>query len=232
MTLTNGIVFLFDVDNTLFDNDRFQQDLKDHVRASLGDRALARFWEVFEALWKEGGFADYLGAIQRFRLEEPHNAKILDLGSWTLDYPFASLLYPGAVDAVRHARNFGAVALLTDGDAVFQPRKVERSGLRREVDDQVFLYVHKQKELATVESLLPSRHYVLIDDKVAILDATKAYWGERVTTVFPRQGHYALDRKLVDAYSPPDVTIEAIADFLARPASTWTASGGVSLPSK
>jgi FMN phosphatase YigB (HAD superfamily) len=212
--MTADVVFLFDVDNTLLDNDRFQKELREHLRLSHGERACERYWAIFDELWKELGYADYLGALQRYRLEALDHPQILRMANWLLDYPFADLLYPGAFETVRHARQLGRAAILSDGDAVFQPRKIDRSGLRRAFDDNVLIYVHKQKELGSVERLYPSEHYVLIDDKLAILDAAKMVWRERVTTVFPKQGHYAFDGAILANYRPADITIESIADLM------------------
>jgi FMN phosphatase YigB (HAD superfamily) len=172
-TMASEVVFLFDVDNTLLDNDLFQTELREHIRKVLGDHGLARYWTIFEQLWKELGYADYLGAAERYRLEEPHNPQILRLGAWLLDYPFADLVYPGALEAVEFIRRAGPIVILSDGDAIFQPRKIERSGLWRVFGGQVLVYVHKQQELAAVERAYPASRYVLIDDKLTILDAVK-----------------------------------------------------------
>ncbi len=208
------IVFLFDVDNTLLDNDRVQADMSEHLAAEYGEAARDRFWTIFEELRGDLGYADYLGALERYRLEAMHHPKLLRMANWLVDYPFHERVYPGAVDVVKQAQRFGITAILSDGDAVFQPRKVERSGLWPVFGDNVLIYVHKELELADVESHFPARHYVLIDDKVRILDAVKRVWGDRVTTVFPRQGHYATDLKEVSKYQPADLTVERIGDLL------------------
>jgi len=207
-------VYLFDVDNTLLDNDRVQADLRDHLERHYGARAKDRYWTLLEQLRNEVGYVDYLGALERYRIEEMHDPRLLRTANWLVDYPFHERLYPGALDAVRHARRRGAASILSDGDAVFQPRKVERSGLWREFEGRVLIYIHKEQELRDVERWYPARRYVLIDDKLRILSAVKEVWGDRVTTIFPRQGHYALDPKEVAAYPPADITIETIADFL------------------
>jgi FMN phosphatase YigB (HAD superfamily) len=212
--MTADVVFLFDVDNTLLDNDRFQKELGEHLQLKYGDRACERYWAIFEELWKELGYADYLGALQRYRLEALYDPQILRMANWLLDYPFADLLYSGAFETVRHARQLGIAAILSDGDALFQPRKIDRSGLWRAFDDNVLIYVHKQKELEAVERSYPAKHYVLIDDKLAILDAAKKVWGEKVTTVFPKQGHYAFDAAILANYRTADITIESIADLM------------------
>ena len=207
------IVVLFDVDNTLLDNDKVQADLRDHIGTNFGPKARDRYWELFEQLRDELGYTDYLGALERYRVEELHNPRVLRIANWLADYPFADRLYPQALEAVRHARQWGATVILSDGDAVFQPRKVERSGLWRAFDDRVLIYIHKEQELDDVAHWFPARHYVLIDDKLRILDAVKQIWGDRVTTVFPRQGRYALDPQEVAAHPPADLTIERIGDL-------------------
>jgi FMN phosphatase YigB (HAD superfamily) len=206
-------VFLFDVDNTLLDNDRVQADLRAHITEAHGEQASRRYWELFEELRAELGYADYLGALQRYRLEALHDPRALRIASWLTDYPFPDRLYPGALDAVRHVAQWGPTVILSDGDAVFQPRKVVRSGLWSAMEDRVLIYVHKEQELDDVVRFYPARHYVLIDDKLRILHAVKGIWGQRVTTVFPRQGHYALDPTEVAKYPPADITIERIGDL-------------------
>ena len=214
MTTMQDIVFLFDVDNTLLDNDRVQADLDSHIAYEYGVTARDRYWEIFEELRTELGYADYLGALERYRLEALHDPRVLRMSNWLVDYPFADRLYPGALEAIRHAQQWAPTVILSDGDAVFQPRKVERSGLWSVFGDNVLIYVHKELELADVENHLPARHYVVIDDKPRILDAIKRVWGERVTTVFPRQGHYAMDTDQVAAFPPPDIAVERIGDLL------------------
>ncbi len=211
----DDIVFLFDVDNTLLDNDRVQDDLRDHLAESYGEAARDRYWAIFEELRGELGYADYLGALERLRVEDMHNPRILRMSSWLVDYPFADRLYPGALDVVQHVRQWGRPVVLSDGDAVFQPRKVDRSGLWNAFGGEILIYVHKEEELEDVERLYPAKRYVLIDDKLRILTAVKKVWGARVITVFPRQGHYANDRKALVGYPAADVTLERIGDIVA-----------------
>jgi FMN phosphatase YigB (HAD superfamily) len=206
-------VFLFDVDNTLLDNDRIRADLRERLQAAHGDRACARYWEIMDELWAERGYMDYLGALERLRLEEPHDDAIFRTANWLLDYPFAERLYPRALDAVNHVRQWGLPAILSDGDAVFQPRKILRSGLWEAFNGNVMIYVHKEKELKDIERRFPVDHYALIDDKARILAAAKVAWGDRVTTIFPRQGHYALEEPPRDGASV-DRTIDRIGDLL------------------
>jgi hypothetical protein len=208
------IVFLFDVDNTLIDNDRVQADLSEHLEQSYGAATRDRYWEIFEQLRSELGYADYLGALERYRMEDLHRPELLRMSNWLVDYPFADRLYPRALDAVRHVQQWGTVVILSDGDAVFQPRKVERSGLWHLFENRVLIYIHKEQELDDVGRLYPADHYVLIDDKLRILSAVKKFWGESVTTVFPKQGHYALDSKALVEYPPADIELANIGDLL------------------
>lgn len=203
------VAFLFDVDNTLLDNDRVAEDLRRWLIRELGEACEARYWALFEALRAELGYADYLGALQRYRVEHPRDPRVLALSTFLIDYPFANRLFPGSLDAIAHVARWGPVALLSDGDAVFQPRKIARSGLGEAVGGNVLVYVHKEHELPDVAERIPADHYVLIDDKARILAAVKAAWGSRVTTVLPRQGHYAVPEVLA-RYPAPDVTIARI----------------------
>jgi hypothetical protein len=208
------VVFLFDVDNTLIDNDRVQAHLSEHLEQTYGNAARDRYWELFEQLRSELGYADYLGALERYRMEDLHRPELLRMSNWLVDYPFAERLYPRALDAVKHVQQWGTVVILSDGDAVFQPRKVERSGLWHLFENRVLIYIHKEQELDDVGRLYPADHYVLIDDKLRILSAVKKFWGESVTTVFPKQGHYALDSKALAEYPPADIELANIGDLL------------------
>jgi FMN phosphatase YigB (HAD superfamily) len=211
--LTNDVVFLLDVDNTLLDNDAVTEDLRRHLIDAVGAECQQRYWEIFEQLRIELGYADYLGALQRYRVEHPRETRVLGISLYLLHYPFADRVYPGAFDAIRHLRLRGPVVILSDGDVVFQPRKVERSGLWSAVEGEVLIYIHKERMLDEVEKHYPARRYVMVDDKVHILAAMKAVWGDRLTTVFVRQGHYAHDATLVAANPAADVTVETIADL-------------------
>jgi FMN phosphatase YigB (HAD superfamily) len=211
----DDLVFLFDVDNTLIDNDAVQDDLRSHLRLNFGEPAEQRYWAIFEELRNELGYADYLGALERYRAEDLHDPRLLRMSSWLVDYSFADRLYPGALDVVGHVRQWGRPVVLSDGDAVFQPRKVERSGLWKAFEGDILIYIHKEEELADVERMYPAKRYVLIDDKLRILAAAKAIWADRVTTVFPRQGHYANDPKALAAYPAADVEVERIGDLMA-----------------
>jgi FMN phosphatase YigB (HAD superfamily) len=210
----NPVVFLLDVDNTLLDNDRAEGEYRRVLERECGPAAAARYWSIFEALRQELGYADYLGALQRYRLEDRHDPRVIVVATYLLDYPFADLLYPRALEVVRRLSARGPTVLLTDGDVVFQPRKIERSGLWRAVDGHILIYVHKEQELEDVARRYPAAHYVLVDDKLRILTAVKRRWGPRVTTIWPRQGHYAHEPGVLSAYPPPDVTLEHIGDLL------------------
>jgi FMN phosphatase YigB (HAD superfamily) len=210
----NQAVFLFDVDNTLLDNDRVIEDLKSFLAREVGLKRCQSYWNIFEELRTELGYADYLGALQRYRSQYPHDVHLLGVSRFLIAYPFANRLFPGSLDAIEHAKKYGQVALLSDGDVVFQPRKVERSGLQEAVEGHVMIYVHKEQELKDVQRRYPARHYVIVDDKLHILTAIKKAWGAKVTTVFPRQGHYAKDPKILSTNPPADVTLERIGELL------------------
>jgi hypothetical protein len=212
-------VFLFDVDNTLLDNDRFQDDLKGELTRAHGETACERYWAIFEQLRGELGYADYLGALERLRIERLHDPMLLPSANWIIDYPFADRLFPHALKVVEHVRQWGTPVILSDGDAVFQPRKIARSGLWDAFSGNVLIYVHKENEIADVERWHPATHYVLVDDKARILAAVKAIWGDRVTTVFPKQGHFALQEPPRDGTSV-DLAIDRIGDLLGHDLST------------
>jgi FMN phosphatase YigB (HAD superfamily) len=214
MTLPHQFVFLVDVDNTLLDNDGIQQDLKDHLERAFGLAARERYWRILEDLFAELGYRDYIGALQRYRVEHPRDVELLSMSSFLMDYPFANRLFPGAIEMLKRLRSLGPTVILSDGDVVFQPRKIEHAGLSDAVDGQVLIYIHKEESLDDVEQRYPAEHYILVDDKLRILAAAKQFWGERVTTVFPRQGTYAHDPKVISAFPPADATIERIEDLL------------------
>jgi len=208
------VVFLFDVDNTLLDNDRVVADLMNHLELEVGHDRQQRYWAIFEELRSELGYADYLGALQRYRVEYPRDPHLLTVSSYLVNYPFVNRLFPNSLDVLDHCKAWGPVVILSDGDVVFQPRKVERSGLFEAVEKNVLIYVHKELELDDVERRYPAEHYVLVDDKLRILTAVKKIWDSRVTTVFPRQGHYALDPQELATYPPADVSIGRIGELL------------------
>ncbi len=213
MTPQSDVVFLLDVDNTLLDNDRVEEDLRRHLEAEFGAQSRDRYFAIFEELRAELGYADYLGALQRYRLEKQCDQRLLLMSSFLVDYPFAERLYGGALNVIRHLGALGPTVILSDGDVVFQPLKVQRSGLWEAVGGRVLIYVHKEEMLAEVERLYPARHYVMVDDKLRILAAMKDAWKDRLTTVFPRQGRYATDPHNVAAYPPAQITVEHISDL-------------------
>jgi FMN phosphatase YigB (HAD superfamily) len=206
-------VFLFDVDNTLFNNDALSADLSGHLEGEFGRSARERYWKVFETLRSELGYADYLGALQRYRMEVPDDPQLLRMSAFLIDYPFESRLFPGALKAIAHCRRVGPTAILSDGDVVFQPRKVMRSGLWEAFEGRVMIYLHKEQMLDAVERHYPAKHYVMVDDKLRLLDAMKKVWGSKLTTIFVRQGHYALDMANISAYPAADITLEKIGDL-------------------
>jgi FMN phosphatase YigB (HAD superfamily) len=214
MTQFQPVVFLIDVDNTLLDNDAIQQDLKDHLERSYGRAARERYWKILEDLFAELGYRDYLGALQRYRVEHPREVELLSMSSFLIDYHFADRLFPGALKVLERLSRLGTTVILSDGDVVFQPHKVERAGLADAVDGRVLIYIHKEEALDDVERRYPAERYVLVDDKLRILAAVKQFWRERVTTVFARQGGYAHDPAMVAAFPPADVTIERVAELL------------------
>jgi FMN phosphatase YigB (HAD superfamily) len=211
---SDSVVFLFDVDNTLLDNDHVTADLKHYMQKELGAEREHKYWEIFEQLRGELGYADYLGALQRYRLEHPHDPHILRTSMFLVNYPFANRLFPNSLDAIEHVKQWGSAVILSDGDVVFQPRKIDRSGLFNAVDQNVLIYVHKELQLEEVQHAFPAKHYVLIDDKLRILAAVKSSWGDHVTTIFPRQGHYAHDPLQTAKYPPADITIERIGELI------------------
>ena len=211
--MRSAVVYLLDVDNTLFDSDRLIVDLMRYLDETVGHECQQHYWTIFDRLREELGYADYLGALQRYRAEYPRDPRLLTLSSFLIDYPFANRLYPESLDVIEHLRAWGPTVILSDGDVVFQPRKVGRSGLRDAVEGRVLIYIHKEQELDDVEQRYPADHYVLVDDKIRILSAAKGVWGGRLTTVFVRQGHYAREPAVV-TYPPADVVVDRIGDLL------------------
>lgn len=218
MTAFPHTVFLIDVDNTLLDNDRVIADYHTQLEKQLGKTRGDLYWSVFESLRDELGYVDYLGALQRLRaMQSPtdmNDPKLLQMGRFMIDYPFADRLYPGALEAVKGLRQNGITVIVSDGDVVLQPRKIDQAGLWVAVDGKVLVYVHKQRMLDTISQLYPADHYVMIDDKLNILSDMKASWRDRLTTVFVRQGHYAFDTDVISTLPSADITIDHIADLV------------------
>jgi len=208
------VVFLFDVDNTLLDNDRVAADLQRHLASDIGAEGAQEYWRIFEQLRTELGYADYLGALQGYRSKHPRAPNLVCVSAFLINYPFVERLFPDALRVIEHVQQWGPAVILSDGDVVFQPLKISRSGLANAVAGRVLIYVHKEEELDDVEQRYPAEHYVLVDDKLRILTAVKKLWGLRVTTVFVRQGHYATDPKILASYPPADISIGRIGDLL------------------
>jgi len=222
MPVFNRSVFLFDVDNTLLDNDRVTAALKNFLTEEVGEERTGRYWNIFEELRGTLGYADYLGSLQEYRRQFPYDSHVLALSNFLIDYPFANRLFPGSLDVIDKLKSDGTVVILTDGDAVFQPRKIQRSGLGEAVDNNILIYVHKEKELADIERRYPADHYYLFDDKIRILSAIKEQWLDRVTTVFVKQGHYAMDSDEVSKYPPADLEVNCISDLVDKTEAFFT----------
>jgi len=206
--------FLLDVDNTLLDNDRFAADLGDRVESCFGAAQRARYWDIFAQRRTALGLADYLGSLQEFRAGLDDDPQLLDMSQYVLEYPFATRLFPRALEAIAHLRTLGSPVVLSDGDIVFQPRKIQRSGIWEAVEGRVMIYVHKEKVLDHMQRRFPAEHYVMVDDKANLLAAMKSVLGARLTTVFVRQGHYALAAESNSVVPAPDLVIERIGDLL------------------
>jgi FMN phosphatase YigB (HAD superfamily) len=222
---SSPVVFLVDVDDTLLENDRIQADLFNHLEREYGQACRDRYWEIQEEMFTALGYRDYLGALQQYRVEHPNDIQLLSMSWYLLDYPFANRLYPSSLDVLERFRTWGPTVILSDGDVIFQPRKVWRSGIHEAVDGHVLIYIHKEQALDDVVRRYPADHYVLVDDKLRILTAVKKAWGDRVTTVFPRQGKFAHDLAIIAANPPPDVQVERIGDLLEYELSAFLATG-------
>ena len=219
-------VFLFDVDNTLVDNDRVTADLGRHLNNEIGPERTQRYWNLFENLRAELGYADYLGALQRYRIDHPHDQHLVAVSYFLLKYPFANRLFPNSIDAVEHAKKWGETVIFTDGDVVFQPHKIFRSGLFELFQGNVLIYVHKEQDLEDAARRHPAEHYVVVDDKIRILSAIKEIWKSRVTTVFVRQGHYAHDKELVARFPAADLSLERIGDLVIHTEADLLSAAG------
>jgi FMN phosphatase YigB (HAD superfamily) len=213
--MIHDVIFLLDVDNTLLDNDRVQIDVNRFFDREVGTESCKRYLEIFESLRAELGYTDYLGALQRYRIGHLDDPRLLLVSSFLVDYPFANRLYPGSLDVIDHLGQWGPTVILSDGDVVFQPRKVHRSGLWEAVGGRVLIYIHKEQMLDAVKRRYPAKHYVMVDDKLRILAAMKHAWGSQLTTIFPRQGHYAHDPSILASNPPADITIQHIGDLLS-----------------
>jgi FMN phosphatase YigB (HAD superfamily) len=210
MSTPAPLAFLLDVDNTLLDNDRVHADLEHHLEERFGADAAARYWALYEALRVKLGYADYLGAIQQFRLQCDDELEAQHLAGWLLDYPFAERLYPDALETIGHLASLGTCIVLSDGDVVLQPRKIAASGIDAAVAGRTLIYVHKERMLEDVARRYPAMHYVMVEDKLRVLDGMKRQWREHLTTVFVRQGHYANDPAARGEYPPAQIELDAI----------------------
>jgi len=213
VTNAGAVVFLLDVDNTLLDNDRFAADLGERLELSFGAAERERYWKIFSELRDERGYADYLAAMQSFRTGLDDDPQLLQMSRFMLEYPFATLVYPAALTTIEHLRSMGLPVVLSDGDVVFQPRKIQRAGIWDAVEGRVLIYVHKERVLDHVQRRYPAAHYVMVDDKPNLLAAMKAVLGGKLTTVFVRQGHYALGADIGHIAPPPDRTVDGIGDL-------------------
>ena len=236
MTAPHDVVFLLDVDNTLLDNDQIVSDLREHLEREFGSDSANRYWDIFEELRRELGYADYLGALQRYRFEAERggrdDSRLLRMSSFLVDYPFADRLYPKALDVIGHLGTMGPTVILSDGDVVFQPRKIQRSKLWHAVDGRVLIYIAKERMLDAVQRHFPARHYVMVDDKLRILTAMKGVLQDRLTTVFPLQGHYAFDPANIAAYPAADFSVEHIGELVDFNLASLLASPGIALAEK
>lgn len=214
MTPPPTVVFLLDVDNTLFDGDHLVDDLKRHFAQTLAEDRLAEYWKIFEDRREVLGFVDYFGALEQYRINCPSDQRCQQISAILIDYPYADRVFPGAFDVLKRLGDWGTTVIVSDGDTVLQPRKITRAGLRDAVDGRVLIYIHKEHQLADIESHFPAEHYVFVDDKPRILAAVKQAWGSRVTTILPKQGHYALAPVGPTPAPPPDLAIKRIADLL------------------
>jgi FMN phosphatase YigB (HAD superfamily) len=223
--LTNSpLVFLLDVDNTLLDNDRFATDLTARLDQDFGPMERERYWSIYNKVRDAAGYADYLGTLQQFRVDHEYQQALLSMSSYLLEYPFDTHVFPGALDAIAHLSTLGTPVILSDGDIVFQPRKIQRSGLWQAVDGRVMVYVHKERMTEAIQRNFPAAHYVMVDDKPHLLAAMKRIFGARITTIFVRQGHYALESESLVIDPAPDRTIDRIAELCDLTAQDVAAS--------
>ncbi|WP_068858659.1 HAD family hydrolase [Perlucidibaca aquatica] len=217
-----GIVFLLDVDNTLLDNDRFTADLTQQLDRELGREERERYWHIHAELRDSLGYVDYLGVLQKLRNDCEDDTALQKMAEFLLEYPFQDRLYPGALKVIEHLRSLGSTAILSDGDIVFQPRKITRAGLSERVDGQVLIVIHKERCLDLVQRRFPGSHHVMIDDKPHLLAAMKRTMGHGLTTVLVRQGHYAMDAESTAVTPRPDLCVAKIADICdLDPALFW-----------
>lgn len=210
---SDQIVFLLDVDSTLIESDRFAADLSARLEEGFGEAGRRRYWTLYSQRRERLGYADYLGALQDFRTVIDDSPALLHLSGFMLDYPFAERLYPQALAAIAHLATMGTPVLVSDGDMVLQPRKIQRTGLWNAVEGRVMICLHKDLQIDRILQRFPAAHYVMVDDKPLLLAAFKRQLGKRLTTVFVRQGHYAMESELLVIAPAPDIHIRQIGDL-------------------
>ncbi len=204
------LVFLLDVDNTLLDNDALKAEIGSRIQMLVGVELARRFWVVYEQVRQQAEFVDYPATLDRFINQYGDASQPVQLRQIFESLPFASFLFPDVIETLRHLRSLGTVAILSDGDQVFQPLKIRKSGLEEAVGGNVLIYVHKERELQRVFAQYPADHYVMVDDKPRILSALEEECPSRFTTVFVLQGHYAREGE----YEPvPDIVVHHFADL-------------------
>jgi FMN phosphatase YigB (HAD superfamily) len=228
---TNPLVVLLDVDNTLLDNDRFAVDLSAYLLKQFGADGRDRYWRLFAQRRDDLGYADYLGAVQAFRGGYDDDRDRLGLSAFVLDYPFAERLYPRALEVLAHLRACAPTVIFTEGDLVFQPRKLRSAGIWDAAGGQAIVCLHKTFALTLLHRRYPAAHYFMIDDKPALLAAMKRLLGTALTTVLVHQGQYARESSagfqerrvppLPSTRPRPDLEIERIADLLGRDPTRW-----------
>lgn len=206
------VAFLFDVDNTLIDNDRVKAELAEGIESAVGQAAGARFWEIYEDVRRMRDFVDYPRTLERFRETFPLEPGFPAVAELVLGYPYRSALYPGALEVLARVQSVGLAAIVTDGDPVYQAAKIARSGLADAVEQRVFLSAHKEAHWAEVAESVPANRYVLFDDKAAVLARIKRL-DERVMTIHVRQGHYG-EADAGDVQPAPDRSVDRIGDVL------------------
>ena len=205
-----GVAFLLDVDNTLINNDKVKTDLEERVVRYAGPDTAPVFWQVYEQVRRELDYVDLPLTLNRFRAESPEVERFAELSAAVLFYPFEECLYPRTLEVIEHLREIGTVAIVSDGDPVFQPAKIARAGLAAAVDDRVLIYVHKEQQLDDVRRRIPAGRYVIVDDKPNILVAVKRELGDRAVAIHVRQGRYARETGEWHA----DIEIDSIADLM------------------
>jgi len=208
------LVFLFDVDNTLLDNDRSKADMQTGLLEILGEQGAKRFWELYEEVRAELDVVSYPQTLERFARSWEDKVIARRAADLIDNWPYRDYVYPGSFPALEHITRMGEVAILSDGDDDYQARKIANAGLTKAVGGpaDVLIYVHKEEQFADVMRRLPGEHYVLVEDKERILANAKGILGDMLTTVWVKQGHYAHDPKQYRK-PDPDITLESIGEL-------------------